>query len=395
MNQRGVLLETPGAWSEPLLWPLREGERKLLTVGSNADWSIADGALLPIHATLYFDGASLCVAAAPGATLNGEPLGQDWSPVALPARLSLGDTKITLATSEPELVSDTERTELQSLNDKTTIMGFREVVSDSERSELRSLNDKRTILGFPGMTPVSERSELQSLNDKTTIMGFPDLDEFRQAARLAGSRQRFEAYATSKAEAAEVDRPTPTGAFQSPFVDPDATRFAMPALSPPPMVTAAPMQLPRVQPAPTLTEPPARSSFMTSFRGASWPKRLTVLLLPVVIGLYGVKAVRARKDSKRAIPAPSASTARKAPSAPSAAATSPALAAAPAAQAPTGDARASGLTLQRRAVDAFASGNFRDAALLYQRLAAENPKQAAFAVAARVASERANGVGHD
>jgi len=51
--------------------------------------------------------------------------------------------------------------------------------------------------------------------------------------------------------------------------------------------------------------------------------------------------------------------------------------------------------LQRRAVDAFASGNYQEAAALYQRLATENPREAAFAVAARLAKERATGVGHE
>lgn len=329
MNQRGILLETPGAWSEPLHWALRDGEQKLLTVGSNADWSIADGALLPVHATLYFDGARLCVAAAEGALLNGEPIGKDWSPVALPAQLWLGETKIHLAPSE---------------------------------------------LGAPLAT-----------------------------------------------EPGEADRVTPIDAFPTPFIDPDATLLAMPALlasispvaAPPArVVELAPRPAPPPHPTPSPSAPaPARSAFAHSFQGASWPKRLSVLLLPVVIGLYAIKAVRqhsaartnlasaATSGSTRASASSSvsdsASVAPRVPSTPTPDLARAAASGSPSRPSPTSDGRTTGPTLERRAVDAFASGNYHDAALLYQRLAQENPGQAAFAVAARLAAERAKGVGHD
>jgi hypothetical protein len=347
MNARGILLQTPGAWSEPMHWPLREGERKLLTVGSNADWSIADGALLPIHATLYFDGTSLCVAAAPGALLNGEPLGRDWSPLALPAQLSLGETKITLAPSEQERPSEQGRS--------------------------------------------SPASELDALNQKTTIMGFPDLEEFRQASRIAGARKRLE---QRPAEPEEADRVTPTGMFQSPFFDPDATQFAVPVLG---RAAAPHSPTPSLAPpaAAISSRPPARSALMRSLHSASWPKRLSLLLLPVVLALYTIKALRVREGAKHARTAPSSNAARSAPSSSAAAPTPTVTIATRTPSAPSADPRSAGITLQRRAVDAFATGNFRDAALLYQRLAAENPSEAAFAVAARLASERANGAGHD
>ncbi|MET0792855.1 MAG: hypothetical protein ABW061_15145 [Polyangiaceae bacterium] len=317
MNQRGILLETPGAWSEPLHWPLRDGEQKLLTVGSNADWSIADGALLPVHATLYFDGASLCVAAAPGALLNGEPIGSDWSPVALPAQLSLGETKITIA--------------------------------PSEQPALAAASDE-----LPGFT--------------------------QKMARTLEP---------------EADRPTPSEAFPSPFIDPDATLLALPALLPTPAPASPEPVAPATIADASAKSPPPRSAFVHSFQSASRPKRLTLLLLPVVIGLFAIKAVRQHsvRQGKLTPPTPSASAARNPPSAPRPESSSQAMAF-PSVPTPlSNETRAAGLTLQRRAVDAFATGNFRDAALLYQRLAAENPGQAAFAVAARLASERANGVG--
>lgn len=362
MTARGVLLETPGAWSEPMHWPLRAGEQKLLTVGSDADWSISDGALLPVHATLYFDGASLCVAAAPGALLNGHPMGQEWCPLALPAQLSLGETRITLAPAEP-------------------------VVEQVH-------------------SPVAERArvELDSLKERTTVMMFPDLERLRASARLARAAQvapeappRAVPPAMDVTQVMEVERVTPTVAFQSPFHDPDQTLYAMPALSPPmPPAEPPPLAPKSAEPAPPalLAAPPAplRSSALESFRSASWPKRLTVLLLPVVIGLYGLKAVRASKAART--PAPRSSTAKPSPSASAARAVAPPQTATVLTPpvVPSGDPRPSGLTLQRRAVDAFASGNFREAAALYQRLASERPSERAFAVAARLASERANGV---
>jgi hypothetical protein len=353
MNPRGILLETQGAWSDPLHWPLRDGERKILTVGSDADWSIPDGALLPVHATLYFDGSSLCVAAAPGALLNGEPLGRDWSPLSLPAQLSLGETKISLASSAQE----------------------------------------------PGDT--ESPSELDALKQKTTMMGFPDLEQFRQAALAADRAKAAELHAL---EMNEGDRITPTGTIQSPIVDPDATQFAVPALGPPLAAAPAPRAGQTVPSSPsgagpTLAASPARarSALLRSWQGASWPKRLTLLLLPVVLALYTIKAVRQHPGAKRAEPTPSASTARSASG--SRALVSSALAgvvaAAPPASVSAPDAHSAGLTLQRRAIDAFATGNFHDAALLYQRLASENPAEPAFAVAARLANEHANGVAHE
>lgn len=340
MSARGVLLETPGAWSEPLLWPLREGEQKLLTLGSNADWSIADGGLLPVHATLYFDGANLNVAAAPGARLNGEPLVQEWNPVALPAQLSLGSTQITIAPSEPEGRFETAPT------------------------------------------------EIQSLNDKTTVMQFPDLEEFRREARRNGWGRRDEPESVNPSEG---DRVTPTGAFQAPVHDPDQTLFALPALSAP-APAPAPAPPPKTRVSEPLTSPPVSPSIGQSFRSASWPKRITVLLLPVVIGLYGLKAVRSPKAVKHTAPAPSASASTRAIV--SAAPTPAVTPSTPSAASPSSN-RAPGVTTQQRALDAFASGSFRDAAVLYQRLASENPQQPVFAAAARIAREKANGADHD
>lgn len=218
----------------------------------------------------------------------------------------------------------------------------------------------------------------------TSVMSFDDLEEFRQAAR---DRTLGET---------EADRVTPTAPTPSPF----------PQSSPPPTKVAPG---PRVPGTPE-TDPAlksrrrfaaARAAVARSFAEASWPKRATVALLPFVIGLYGVSAFR-----RTVMPArPAQTTAASGPASASADAP-PALASAAAQVSKTGnlptahpsaavDARASGITLQRQAVDAFAAGNFQEAAALYQRLASENPGQPAYTTASRIAQDKAHGAAYE
>ncbi len=248
----------------------------------------------------------------------------------------------------------------------------------------------------PVSAPPAEltRGDFPRDTQQTSVMRFDDLEEFRQAAR-----------AQLKLDA-EEDRVTPTGHWVSPFVNapPPAALETAPLEPPAPLpVPPAPVEVPQsVVPAPT--SPATGSAFARGFREASWPKRVTLLLLPIVIGLYGLKAFR-HSAAKRA-PAP----ARAAASASASASVGVAASAAPIDSASVVDAAASasgsapsvapqartaGPSLQRRAIDAYANGNFQEASALYRKLVAQFPERPEFDVASQIAAEKAKGAQHD
>ena len=235
-----------------------------------------------------------------------------------------------------------------------------------------------------------QSAEAEAAGQTTSVMGFDDLEEFRQATRVVPPVET------------EADRITPTGPLRSPFASPGAHS--------PLMASGVPGTGPHAD---AETKPPARarateSALVRSFREASWPKRVTVLLLPIVIGLYGLKAWRHSAGKAHASTPSLSSSSAAAPSATASAITN-ASATATSDESATREAglpasprspdasepRVPGKTLQRRAVDAFASGNFQEAAALYQRLATENPNQPAYRAARQIAEDKANGVGHD
>ena len=226
---------------------------------------------------------------------------------------------------------------------------------------------------------------------QTSVMRFDDLEEFRQAAR---ARLNLDL---------EEERVTPTGHWVSPFANvpepaapleiPPIENAARPVITPEPL--ASPSVAPQVSAPKTNESPIARS-----FREASWPKRATVLLLPVVIGLYGLKAFRHTTAVKRTAARTHAVSSASASAAAPGGSAVPDVDAVPASSAnlpaPSAtEARNAGPTLQRRAVDAHVSGNYQDAASLYRRLATQFPDRPEFAVAGQIAAEKAKAGQHE
>jgi len=221
---------------------------------------------------------------------------------------------------------------------------------------------------------------------QTSVMHFEDLEEFRQAARAAFNLD------------AEEDRVTPTGLLVSPFAriaDAPASKELVAEVPLVPSISGRPAPSPLVAP-PAVS--PRESALARSFREASWPKRATALLLPLVIGLYGLKAFRHRaaasQPARHVAGAPSASgaVASSAVRADPGSNVDP-----PVAQGslPSSPGDGHGPSLQRRAVDAYATGDFAEAAALYRRLATEHPDRSEFAIAAQIAVEKVKGGQHE
>ncbi|MCS6902568.1 MAG: hypothetical protein NZX77_22760, partial [Polyangiaceae bacterium] len=69
-----------------------------LGLGSAAEWKVEGPGVGPIHAYFYFDGSTLLAATAPPytTTVNGTPLGGDWTPLPLPCELNLGGARFQI-----------------------------------------------------------------------------------------------------------------------------------------------------------------------------------------------------------------------------------------------------------------------------------------------------------
>jgi hypothetical protein len=81
------------------------------SVGSQAEWALSSPTTAPLHAYLYYDGTALFVAAAQGevaTTVNGSDVGTDWTPVAAPGEIRMGGVWLSVADGslDPALIED-------------------------------------------------------------------------------------------------------------------------------------------------------------------------------------------------------------------------------------------------------------------------------------------------
>ena len=125
-----------------------------------------------------------------------------------------------------------------------------------------------------------------------------------------------------------------------------------------------------VAPGPSVAPVPSKPGPWQQFRGASWPRKASALLLPLLIALLVLKPVF-KKPVPLTAPASAPVAASSAPLAAELAVPSaPKLAPTPAQPPPT---LARGVTLEKAAVDAIAAGDFTRALTLYRELSRREP----------------------
>lgn len=159
---------------------------------------------------------------------------------------------------------------------------------------------------------------------------------------------------------------------------------------------AAPSQS-ELPPAPLATEPPhvtsvspeatpnSKPSILQQLRDASLPRKASLVMLPLLIGLLALNPVFKNQPDAAGVPEPSASPAPVVPLHVTESAPLPLLAPTPAQPPP---ALPKGVTLERAASDALAAGDFPRALGFYRQLSRERPQNAAFNEAVRVLERR-------
>jgi hypothetical protein len=68
------------------------------SVGTDGGWRVTGNGVVDVHAYLYFDGGTLFVASAAGATVRSGPanVGTDWMPLSVPSEVSLGQVTLEI-----------------------------------------------------------------------------------------------------------------------------------------------------------------------------------------------------------------------------------------------------------------------------------------------------------
>jgi len=153
--------------------------------------------------------------------------------------------------------------------------------------------------------------------------------------------------------------------------------------------------LPPVAPAPSTERPhvttlppepgPKKPGILQQIREASFPRKASAVMLPLLIGLLLFKPLK-KNPSPSAADTAETTTAMTTPKAVAAPEPEPQLAATPAEPPPT---LPKGMSLERAAADAIAAGDFGRALALYRELSRRQPDNAAYREAARILERRA------
>lgn len=338
-------------------------------VGTGADWAVSAPNVAPVHAYLFFDGTTLYMsdAASGGAPLiNGTPAGTDWTPVPRPSELRIGDAVLSVADAAawvpPAPIQEDMATSLF-------------------RPELQA--PPPPVPRIPAARPSRGRAPG---GDEATA--FLPIEEMRRDL------------AAAPPPAAGAPPPVASG-VQPPAPEPPPPQVQLPPAPPsigPADATAPPGQLP-----PTVAKP-GESALLKAWREASPPRKAIYILLP--FALIGSAFSLLQDDeppprtrtkssaSAKASAAPSASTSAD-PVVPNTAPNGPILPAVPTASGSTGfiapkpGAPVPKKTLERRAVDAVAAGNYAEAADLYDQLVKERPDVPAYREALRIVQAKA------
>jgi hypothetical protein len=334
--------------------------RPPLTLGSAGDFVVAGAGCLPVHARIYFDGATLFAASIDlghPVLVNHAPLGLDWSEVPCPSIIDLGSSRLVY---EGAGDSQAEPAPSRDRGEALTRVQSREALSSilsDERHQARSRGPAPDD-SWDGRTP-HRVAKVDALEAPTVVGPAPS------PVASTVTRRYDEAPAGDHPLAATTDRGR---------TDDTARRLRKGTLL---------RLFERVR---------------DDFRRTPVRSRLLFLGLPVFAWGALTFARPPDADTERAAqpvaaalsdtPAGPARTATAQRSLPPSAVPPPIPSASTVAVYPAGPAPSGTLaekrTLEARAADAAARGAFSEAASLYERLAELHPERSEFASAARI-----------
>lgn len=347
-----------------------------LGVGASGEWVVEGPGVAPIHAYLYFDGVSLMVATAPPSvtTLNGAPVGSDWTPMAAPCEVRLGGARLQVQAAVGGGSFDDMPTNARpgEMNEDVATAFY-----DKSTGEVSS-----PAMRAPG--PAANRRPPPA--DESTA--------YMPIEQLRGNEPSGAA-------------PAPGGLPPSGVIPETIRKPLNPSVLAP---TIAPGQIPtpQIEPPPTPMAPPgAKAGPAELWRAASTPRKITYLLAPVALiafaltmlddpppppkGAKGAGSAKASASASSAPPPPSPiGSMAEMPTGPllpaparSVAPTKSRLPAPPPTKVPH--------TTERKAVDAVLAGDYAQAIALYEELARQNPEVPTYREAIRILKQKQAG----
>jgi len=390
-----------------------------LAFGQTASWPVAARGVLPQHGFFYFDGTTLFVRSVDAmlpVRVGDHAVPEDWIPVKAPSRILFGGAELTFehvpraegqlgdlsAPPEPS-VDETGRYPLPKRAERGG-GGAGAGLANAERkpgaaASVQGPTSARSPAAAPspnagsrssaapraGVPDLSPKRGRGPIDDEVTRLG--SVDDIVLRARAAK--------AAVEASSPSLQAPTEGAAGRSaPLFGPPPSRTPdAPAAKPaePRPVTSAPTnpaEGPRPSPAPS-------SGMAARWAAASLPNKASIVLMPLmaaslwIIFFYDDTGARPRPKafaSASAAPLSSAPPTRSGASGPSDTSSGPTeVVPAPSGSGPRPKiAPAKERTLERRAADAVAAGDYAGAATLYDELVREQPDRAAFKEAARI-----------
>jgi hypothetical protein len=413
------LLEVEAGRAQPTTIGLSPGDPVgPLSIGRMGGWRVAANGVAAEHGWFYFDGRQLYLQSVDLSAplyVDGQPVPATWTPVHAPCTIALGAARISFIAAAEEI----ERTA-----DKFPAPATRGAAEPPRPPTPRS--SARPFA--PG-----ELAHRPDAGDETK-MGAIDVVAARARAnalaRPSMPRASDGAAPATQAGAAPQPQPAPGASTPSAGPRPDAAPQASPIGGAPAATSAGAGAAPLGDRPTTIQAAQPASGVLARFREASLPQKATVFLLPLALASVYVifteppqgtdetateDAAATGADAAASTPssdppdeassAPSATisaapitatpTTEAAPTAAPTAAAGTIEAApdpAPAPASPPVVARAGSpvsRTLERRAADSVAAGDWEGAALLYEQLARLHPDRPAFAEAARIMRSRA------
>lgn len=349
-----------------------------LSLGSAAEWVIDGQDVGPIHAYLYFDGTVLMAATAPPyvTTVNGAPIGGDWVPLPSPCEMFIGGARIQVhppgGTFEDVATNALPSSEIE--EDMAT--GF------LDRS------GAPVAPGAPVHRPPGPTDRRAPIEDESTK--FLPIEQMRKGA-----------------EGGPAPAPQPGGqpavVLAPEALRPDPSKIAMtiaPGVIPTPQIEPPPSTIQQpLQPRP----PAAPGGFAAAWKEASPPRKLTYILLPIALIAFALTMLdddpppnKGTKTGGKTAGSTSAS-ASAAPPPPPPLGSLPQLPQGPLLPPPTRPEppkkrfpvpKNPPSSLERKAVDALISGNYKEASALYEQLAQQHPETPIYKEALRVLKEK-------
>lgn len=355
-------------------------------VGSAGEWVVEGQGIGPIHAYLYFDGNLLLVATAPPhvTTVNGAPVGGDWSPVAVPSEVRLAGVRLSVQNSEVAFDDAATNMAPGEMDDVATAFIDR---GSGAHVDLAGPIHKNPMPGGPmggrRPPPADESTAFMPIEQ---VRKAPDA---RQSGPVPGG----------------PGGPMPGGPMpgQPSVVVPETAR--QPVDRSKIALTIAPGQVPTPQieppPTPAVVAKPPEGGLKAVWSQASLARKVIYILLPIALlssafALLGEDDPKTKKKGPPKTAASASASAAPSSSVPMAAAigsmpilpTGPMLPATPRPAAsgkkPYPTTKAPPASLERKAVDAVIAGNYKEALALYEQLDQQYPNVPAYQEAIRI-----------